>query len=657
MSLLDDVSIVVTPNAYKASKLYAVLPTAVEGSELITNGDFSGGNTGWNPGAGWSIGSGKASVDNASSTPLTQSGLAVIIGKKYNVSFEVSDYVSGGFQFQFGGGQVVAAVSANGVYNFSAISTVNTTVLYLYGTGDCEFKVDNVTCKQDTGADMSVTRATAATRVDENGLVNYAEVLGSELVTNGDFATTSNWSENGGANAWSISGGKANCVAFASGRFFEQDNALATSGAGKNYKVVFTVSNYSQGTLYINVGGYQVGAAVTSNGTHTQYIAVTNASSNDSVYLQSNANTILSVDNISVKEETRNNVPRIDYTGGGCPHILAEPQRTNVLQYSQAIGSNGFSAVGTSIVADQTTSPDGTQNAVLHKEDNSNGSHFMFKDFNLSSGQAYTISIFAKSNGVNRDLKFGDGGLGWSSGFNTTFDLSEGTASSGGVIENFGNGWFRCSVTGTTNATTSRLIVYNTLNGVTSYQGDNSSGVFLYGFQIEAGSYPTSYIPTSGSAVTRNKDQFTRDGIASLIGQTEGSIFLDITRDSLESYTQRVLTLSDGTTNNVIGIQLTSANDITFYVENGGSNQVAITKSNATTSNVSVKIGIAYKANDFVLYIDGTQVGVDSSGSVPATSIIKFSNPVGSLQYVGRVSNLQLYKTRLTNTQLATLTS
>ena len=82
-----------------------------------------------------------------------------------------------------------------------------------------------------------------------------------------------------------------------------------------------------------------------------------------------------------------------------------------------------------------------------------------------------------------------------------------------------------------------------------------------------------------------------------------------------------------------------------------------ITKSNATTSNVSVKIGIAYKANDFVLYIDGTQVGVDSSGSVPATSIIKFSNPVGSLQYVGRVSNLQLYKTRLTNTQLATLTS
>ena len=631
MSLLDDVSIVVTPNAYKASKLYAVLPTNVEGSELITNGDFSGGTTGWNAGAGWSIGSGKASVDNASTTALTQSGLAVITGKKYNVSFEISDYVSGGFQFQFGGSQVVGSVNANGVYNFSAISTVNTTVLYLYATGDCEFKVDNLTCKQDTGADMSVTRATAATRVDENGLVNYAEVLGSERVTNGDFATTSNWSENGGANAWSISGGKANCVAFGSLRFFEQTNALATSGAGKNYKVVFTVSNYSQGTLFINVGGYASGAAVTSNGTHTQYIAVTNASSNKSVYLNSAANTILSVDNISVKEETRNNVPRIDYTGGGCPHILAEPQRTNLETKSNEF-SAWTSSSGATATANYIVSPDGTQNASRIQF---TGSGFLYHTAQGNSSTLFTISCYAKRNdsGTQSVGFFKDGSGAVDSAWSLTSD------------------WKRFTYT-YTSANTSMIGIAGTGAG---------ADISVFGFQIEkTHSYATSYIPTSGSSVTRNQDQFTRDGIASLINSTAGVFFIEMAALLDEGATaDKWIALSDGTANNSVRIAYSGgANTIRAYLNVGGSAQADMTYAVTNVTQFS-KIAFSYAANNFNLWVDGVKRATDTSGNVFSANTLNrlgLDNGGGGSCPV-KIKQLQVYKTALTDAQLTSLTS
>ena len=196
--------------------------------------------------------------------------------------------------------------------------------------------------------------------------------------------------------------------------------------------------------------------------------------------------------------------------GPRVPMILVEPSATNLVDYSEAIGSNSFAKVGTTIDSNVTVSPDGTASADLLKDTDASGSHFMFKDLTLSSGQAYTISVFAKRNGVDRDLRLGDGGLGWSSGFTATFDLTEGTATSGGTIENIGNDWYRCSVTGTTNATTARLIVYSTLNGATSYQGDGESGIYLWGFQIEAGSL-TSYIPTSGSTAQRAADDLSID--------------------------------------------------------------------------------------------------------------------------------------------------
>jgi hypothetical protein len=175
--------------------------------------------------------------------------------------------------------------------------------------------------------------------------------------------------------------------------------------------------------------------------------------------------------------------------------------------------------------------------------------------------------------------------------------------------------------------------------------------------QMELGAYATTFIPTTTAAVTRLADVALKTGVSSLIGQTEGTLFVEINSANLESYTQRIFTASDDTTNNVIGFQLTAANQITFYVENGGANQVAITKATpAITLGQNVKIAAAYKANDFVLYVNGIQVGTDASGSVPATSVLRYANPGGANPYIGKISQAALFKTRLTPAQLVDIT-
>jgi len=229
--------------------------------------------------------------------------------------------------------------------------------------------------------------------------------------------------------------------------------------------------------------------------------------------------------------------PRFDYSGGAtCPSLLLEPSRTNLVvqsEYLNGIGWNAF--INSSIDTNATTSPEGLINASLLKENLVNDTHAVIDDFSLTSGSTYTISIFAKSNGVNRNLRLADGGVGWGSGFTGKFDLTAGTAT-GGDIESMGNGWYRCSVTGTTNATTSRLIIYSTLGTTTSYQGDGTSGVFLYGLQVEAGSYPTSYIPNhSGGTITRGQDSASVLGLAQSFPLTA---YIEIDVLSISDYNQ-----------------------------------------------------------------------------------------------------------------------
>ena len=182
----------------------------------------------------------------------------------------------------------------------------------------------------------------------------------------------------------------------------------------------------------------------------------------------------------------------------------------------------------------------------------------------------------------------------------------------------------------------------------------------LWGAQLEEGSYATSYIPTNGEAggVTRNQDIFTRDGIGSLINSTEGVLFLEMKALSNDLSFRRI-GLSDSTANNRVDISYDDvSNRIRGQVIVGGVNSALMTFV-ATNITQNSKMALKYKLNDFALWIYGTEVATDTSGSVYAVDTLNklsFDNGAGGNVYSGKVKQLQVYNTALTDEQLLQLT-
>ena len=666
MSLLDDVSIVVTPNGYKAGELYAVVPTEVEGTELLTNEDFTNGLTGW----GTQIPSGQTvevtsnqlhinydSTGTQGSTGVYQSILTS--GKRYTTTIDVVS-VTGTFKVQVG--SVSHAITTSGIKTFTNIASSSTIyVVRQSNSTSFEATINSVSVKEITGADMDVTRATAATRVDEDGLVNYAEVIGGELVTDGEFPSNTNWNESNAA--CEIIGGKAVWTSAPNSTGFTGINLNnAICEIGKTYKITYTIDSITEGGLRIRFPDF--GTQFNSSGTYPLTVTNTLTATSTNIYFQGLGTTTASISNVSVKEVDRDNVPRIDYTGGGCPHILAEPQRTNLLTYSEDFSSGIWGNYNSTVTSSVTTAPDGLLSGSKFSGTADVTAHTLFLNaYTVVASNDYTYSVFAKKNESNFiQINTGSG----FSNLYANFDLDNGVVGNFNTldanIESYSNGWFKCSVKANSSTTTGQT-TFSIIESLTdarnpSFNALNKS-VYIWGAQLEEGSYATSYIPTSGSTVTRNQDIFTRDGIGSLINSTEGVLFAEIAAlDSSGTY--RLISLSDGTDNNRVFIGLNTATGyIYYYVIVGG-----VVKANFTTStfpSAFTKVAVKYKENDFALWVNGVEVSTDSGGTtfpVGTLDRLKFeSGNAGLVPFFGKVKQLQVYKTALTNTQLAALTS
>ena len=662
MSLLDDVSIVVTPNGYKAGELYAVVPVPTEGAEEVTNGDFAT-DSNWNKGTGITISGGSANFTGNANANINQTSVSVQ-GKLYKAVFTITNYVSGKLDINVGGSTRQGQLDANGTYTFIVVAQTGA-VLYFQEDSSLGFvgSIDNVSVKEYTAADMDVTRATAATRVDEAGLVNYAEIIGGEEITNGNFATDSDWTKGTGTT---ISGGLANldgsAGAFVSALY--QDIPLIS---GKTYRITFNISNFVSGSLRIR---FDQSFTAIGNMTQDGFYEFTKvaASNDDRINFVTNAiNTICSIDNVSVKEQSRDNVPRIDYTGGGCPHILAEPQRTNLVTYSSDFTDSSWNLDGLNVnltrTSNATTSPSGEENATKLIGNNiSKDPNNSYIGVNTSAAAPYTTSIFAKKG----EYDYLVSGIGsYAGGYYAIFNLSNGTVSTSPTasgttasIEDFGNGWYRCLVNTTNTGGSEILFLSTSVDGtLTTNYTNTTNGIFVYGGQVENGSYATSYIPTSGSTVTRNQDQFTRDGIGSLINSTEGVLFAEISAFSNDG-TNRTIALSDGTGNNLVRFYFSnSSNRIVAQVKVGGSTQVTFDITGITVTDFN-KVALKYKENDFSIWINGIERGIDTSGSVPTgLNRLALDNGASGELLFGKVKQLQVYKTALTDAQLTSLTS
>jgi hypothetical protein len=370
------------------------------------------------------------------------------------------------------------------------------------------------------------------------------------------------------------------------------------------------------------------------------------------------ATTATRVNSSGLIESVATNVPRLDYTNGTCPSILVEPQRTNLFSYSEQFDNASWTKLDSSISSNATISPDGTTTADKLIENSSTANHLIQKAV-VAINSSYSFSVYAKKaernwivlRGVNAAFQNVKAWFNIDAG--TVGTLENGAT---GTITSVGNGWYKCTMIIPTFSTGFEFRVsLSTGNGVDSYLGNGTSGAYIWGAQLEAGSYATSYIPTVASSVTRNADVISKTGISTLIGQTEGTMFLDVnvTKDGSGYYP--LGTLIGATSSIYIGINtfITTGN---IYAEIRNTTQQALISSSINSGRC--KIALAYKANDIALYINGNLIGTDTSATIPATSAFSFEYDVSiGNRNTKNINDVVLWKTRLTNAELATLTT
>ena len=401
---------------------------------------------------------------------------------------------------------------------------------------------------------------------------------------------------------------------------------------------------------------------VTPNGTKASKLYAIKPTSGAGDLTVTRATTATRVNSAGLIESVANNVPRLDYTGSTCPTILVEPQRTNLVLRSQEFDNASWLTFRSSVTANATISPDGNTNAEkLIQESTTTDSGGIYQNLSLSNSTVYTYSVYLKSAGYNFGLLRVNGSkFAW-------FDLSNGVVGSitgGGSssIQNVGNGWYKCIFTFTTTSTVGEPHIYIAqTNGSTIVSSaDGVKGIFAYGAQIEAGSYATSYIPTVASSVTRNADVISKTGISSLIGQTEGTLFLDFNFNYSDSTTQVLLKASQSNDANSVGIEVQN-NVLKAIINSSSSNIANITN---TISTGRIKCAIAYKSNDIVFYVNGSLVGTDTSGTINFAGNVDMLtlghfNLLGTLYFQSSrpFNSAILFKTRLTNAELAEITT
>jgi hypothetical protein len=325
-------------------------------------------------------------------------------------------------------------------------------------------------------------------------------------------------------------------------------------------------------------------------------------------------------------ETAASGVPRIDFSDSTSGALLLEPQRSNLLPYSSDFSQSNWVKVNNAIVsATKVISPDGTLNASQIIFDGTSRGRIEDAIPSLIQGVDYTVSVYARVASGTQIVNFGS-----VSDFSYTLTTE----------------WQRLTSTEVENDTVGypRLIC------------NDAATIEIYGFQLEQGSYATSLINTQGSAVTRVQDvcnQTVPDGV---IGQTEGVIFLDIKMPSvIQSNT--TFSIGGGTSGEYAQLEIRSDLSINWRYRVGNGDYI-----NANVGSYlggdRLKLAFAYKNGDSILYKNGVSIATDT-GSIVSNSWnnVDFSNYAGTGKLNADVNQTSLYNTRLSNSELAALTS
>jgi hypothetical protein len=350
------------------------------------------------------------------------------------------------------------------------------------------------------------------------------------------------------------------------------------------------------------------------------------------------------------------NLPRLNYPinsdgSVGCPSLLLEPQRTNLLTYSEQFDNAAWTkvAVGTGVApvvtANSVISPDGDENAETivfnaGAGTTSTDQSLINQTIATTSGQSYTFNVYLKGSVGGEKIVIRKPNNDY-------------------VAVTLTTEWQRFSVTeaaaGASHA--AQFGLRQNLSGIGTI--NSTATIYAYGAALELGTYPTSYIPTLGAAVTRGIERFNKTGISSLINSQEGTFFVEMATFS-DNVGTRILSLSDGSVNNNLYIGYTpTTNQISAVFSSGGTAQAIF---NTTAFNITEqnKIAVSYKTNEVKMYVNGTLIGTDTSATMPAAgtlSQLKSDFGQGSFPLEASIKQAIIFPTALSDAEAIALTT
>ena len=279
-------------------------------------------------------------------------------------------------------------------------------------------------------------------------------------------------------------------------------------------------------------------------------------------------------------EVVGNDIPRIDYTDSTDGALLLENSATNLVTYSEALSN--WTQDGASTVDNLIISPDGTQNASKINFNSGNKRIYL----SVSTSSAYFSGYFKGIKG--QKIRFRD---------NSNLVFNEITLT---------EDWVRYEFNKSSSNTNIQI------------QSIDADYVYAWGIQAEANSVASSYIPTSGSSVTRQADTASGSGNSEVFNDSQGVIFVD-TAALVDDNTSKRISISDGSSNpnNLVCIDMSEyTNTIVGRIRTSNS-EVAFLQSASQNQTQKNKIAVKYKVNDFALWINGFEVDTDNNGAVP----------------------------------------
>jgi hypothetical protein len=372
-----------------------------------------------------------------------------------------------------------------------------------------------------------------------------------------------------------------------------------------------------------------------------------------------------------VLQTAANDTPRFDHdpVTGESRGLLIEESRTNLLTHSADAANAAWGQVRLSVTANAAASPDGTTTAEKIVENTDNNSHrIAAPSVSYVSGTTYTFSVFLKAAERSQAyLAMHQSNTGTAFSTNPSLLVNLTTGATSGVtasvtassVTSVGSGWWRVSISATaTSSLTNQPSIFMADNtGQSAYTGDGTSGLFIWGAQLEAGAFPTSYIPTTTAAATRAADSAVVTPISSFYNQAEGTLFAEsrIYADAASIVAVQIDTNTGSVIDNrlVIGAELGNSVQIAA-ASSGGAGQFAVTANLAAGTH---KISVAFAPSNFAASLNGGSVTTGSSGVLPAAlTHMRIGNNSASSNTL-HIRKVAYWPKRLSNTLLQQLTT